>query len=115
MNVFWIGTALLLLVAGSASWLALRPRYARLEPTVTAITKELQKGWYQVSIIVTNRWSESLTVVSLRRVRPKSARIMAPAMSVSTKQGDFQVWSNPALDKPSKSIPIGTVVGPREV
>jgi hypothetical protein len=40
---------------------------------------------------------------------------MAPAMSVSTKQGDFQVWSNPALDKPSKSIPIGTVVAPREV
>jgi hypothetical protein len=39
---------------------------------------------------------------------------MAPITSVSTRQGNFQVWSDPAVDLPTTSIPIDMVVGPHE-
>jgi hypothetical protein len=39
---------------------------------------------------------------------------MAPIKSVSTPEGHFQVWSDPAIDKPATTIPVDLVVGPRE-
>ena len=39
---------------------------------------------------------------------------MAPVKSVSTKDYDFQIWSDPESDKPKKSIPLDFVVGPHE-
>ena len=39
---------------------------------------------------------------------------MAPIISVSTKQGDFQVWSNPAVDKLTTTIPLDIALGPHE-
>src|SRR4029077_4232864 len=81
-------------------------------PIITASLKELQKGWYQLSITVINRLPYQLFGVSLRRIRPRSARLMAPIISVSTEQGDFQVWSNPAVDKLLTTIPLSNALGP---
>jgi hypothetical protein len=63
---------------------------------------------------VINRLPYQLFGVSLRRIRPRSARLMAPIISVSTKQGDFQVWSNPAVDKLTTTIPLDIALGPHE-
>ena len=83
-------------------------------PIIRASLKELQKGWYQLSITVINRLPYQLFGVSLRRIRPRSARLMAPIISVSTKQGDFQVWSNPAVDKLTTTIPLDIALGAHE-
>lgn len=96
------------------AWFAFRARKTGEPPIITASLKELQKGWYQLSITVINRLPYQLFGVSLRRIRPRSARLMAPIMSVSTKQGDFQVWSNPAIDKLAKTIPLEIALGPHE-
>ena len=93
-----VATMVSVLVAAIA-WLAFRARKKGEPPIITASLKELQKGWYQLSITVINRLPYQLFGVSLRRIRPRSARLMPPIISVSTKQGDFQVWSNPAVDK----------------
>jgi hypothetical protein len=61
-----------------------------------------------------NRSPHGLLAVSLRRVKPRSARLMAPISSVSTNEGDFQVWSDPSNDKRSKSIPLDIAIGSRE-
>jgi hypothetical protein len=63
---------------------------------------------------VTNRAPHGLIAVSLRRVRPLSARLMAPVISSITKQGDFQVWSDPAIDKRTTTISLDTVLGPHQ-
>ena len=99
-------------VVTAIAWLAFRARKKGEPPIITASLKELQKGWYQLSITVINRLPYQLFGVSLRRIRPRSARLMAPIMSVNTKQGDFQVWSNPAVDKLTTTIPLDIALGP---
>lgn len=108
-----VATMVSVLVAAIA-WLAFRARKKGEPPIITASLKELQKGWYQLSITVINRLPYQLFGVSLRRIRPRSARLMAPIISVSTKQGDFQVWSNPAVDKLTTTIPLDIALGPHE-
>ncbi len=39
---------------------------------------------------------------------------MAPITSVSTRKGNFQVWSDPSTDIPETSIPLHLEVGPHE-
>ena len=108
-----VATMVSVLVAAIA-WLAFRARKKGEPPIITASLKELQKGWYQLSITVINRLPYQLFGVSLRRIRPRSALLMAPIISVSTKQGDFQVWSNPAVDKLTTTIPLDIALGPHE-
>ena len=106
--------ALVLLVAASTIRFVVRATRAGAEPIIRASFKQLQTDWYQVGIRIANRAPYRLAGVSLRRVRPRSARLMAPITSVSTRQGNFQVWSDPAVDLPTTSIPIDMVVGPHE-
>lgn len=104
----------LLVLAAVTARLAFRTNRAAADPIITASFKELRQGWYQVDMSVTNRANYALGGVSLRCLRPRSARLMAPIKSVSTKEGDFQIWSDPATDKTAKTIPLDFVVGPRE-
>src|SRR6476620_8642267 len=108
-----VATMVSVLVAAIA-WLAFCARKKGEPPIIAASLKELQKGWYQLSITVINRLPYQLFGVSLRRIHPRSARLMAPIMSVSTKQGDFQVWSNPAVDKLTTTIPLDIALGAHE-
>ena len=39
---------------------------------------------------------------------------MSPIQSVSTRKGDFQVWSDPATDKPKISIPLDLAIAAHE-
>ncbi len=105
---------LLLAVAGWTASFLLRAGEGTAEPIIRARAKELQKGWYQVDMRIANRAPYGLTGISLRRVRPRAARLMAPITSVSTRKGDFQVWSDPSTDSPKTSIPLHLEVGPHE-
>jgi len=110
----------LAIVAGLAAfaavlmWLALRKRPEAAPPLIAARYVWLREGWYQIDMRVINRAPFALGGVSLRCRRPRRARLMAPVKSVSTKEYDFQVWSDPESDKPEKSIPLDFVVGPHE-
>jgi hypothetical protein len=88
-------------------------RQRPVEPVIQASAKRLRDGWYQATITMVNRSPHALSAVSLRRVKPRSARLMAPISSVSTKEGDFQVWSDPSNDKRSTSIPLDIVIDQR--
>ena len=109
-----IAVALVLMIVALTMRFAFRAGRTGSEPIIRASFKQLQPDWYQVGMTVTNRAPYRLAGVSLRRVRPRSARLMAPITSVSTRQGNFQVWSDPAVDLPTTSIPIDMVVGPHE-
>jgi len=109
-----IAVALVLLVAASTIRFVVRAARAGAEPLIIATFRELQKGWYQVHIAVANQAPYGMVVDELRRVRPKSARLMAPITSVSTRKGDFQVWSDPTTDKATTSIPLDLSLGPYE-
>jgi hypothetical protein len=74
--------------------------------------RELNKRWYQVQIAVANRAPYTVIVDELRRVRPRAARLMAPIKQVSTREGEFQVWSHPTTDKATVSIPLELALGP---
>jgi hypothetical protein len=87
-------------------------RRARPTPIITARFKALQQGWYQIDMTIANRAPHALYGVSLRRVRPSSARLLAPIRAVSTRQGEFQVWADPATDRPTTTIQVGFVVAP---
>jgi hypothetical protein len=95
-------------------WLALRKRAEAAAPLIAASYVRLREGWYQIDMRVINRAHSALGGVSLRCLRPRRARLMAPVKSVSTKEYDFQIWSDPESDKPEKSIPLDFVVGPHE-
>jgi hypothetical protein len=88
-------------------------RQRPLEPIIQASAKRLRDGWYQATITMTNRSPRVLSAVSLRRVKPRSARLMAPVSSLSTDDGDFQVWSDPAKDRRSTSIPLDVAIDAR--
>jgi hypothetical protein len=111
----------LAIIAGVAAlaamllWFRLRRRDAGAPPLIAARYVWLREGWYQIEIRVINRAPFALGGASLRCLRPRRARLMAPIKSVSTKDYDFQIWSNPDSDKPEKSIPLDFVIGPHEV
>jgi hypothetical protein len=84
-----------------------------VQPIIQASAKHLRDGWYQATITMTNRSPHVLSAVSLRRVRPRAARLMAPVSSLSTDDGDFQVWSDPSNDKRSTSIPLDITLDSR--
>ena len=114
LQPYVVAATMVSVLVAAIAWLAFRARKKGEPPIVTASLKELQKGWYQLSITVINRLPYQLFGVSLRRIRPRSARLMPPIISVSTKQGDFQVWSNPAVDKLTTTIPLDIALGPQE-
>ena len=109
-----IVVVMVLVTSALAMSFAVRAKRGALQPLIRASFKRLREGWYQASITVTNRSPGILVGMSLRRVRPRSARLMAPITAVSTREGDFQVWSDPATDKPATTIPLGLVIAPRE-
>ena len=98
---------LTLLVSFLALEIYFSGRQRPLDPIIQASAKKLRQGWYQATITMINRSPHVLSAVSLRRVKPRSARLMAPITSLSTNDGDFQVWSDPSNDKRSTSIPLG--------
>jgi hypothetical protein len=102
-------------LAAALLWFGLRRRQRGPAPLVAARYFWLREGWYQIDMRVINRAPFALGGVSLRCLRPRHARLMAPVKSVSTKDYDFQTWSDPESDKPEKSIPLDFVVGPQEV
>ena len=109
-----IAVGVILVIAISTVRLALRTTRTGAEPIVRATSQRLKQGWYQINISVANRAPYRLVVDELRRVRPRSARLMAPIRSVSTRQGNFQVWSDPATDKATTSIPLDVAIAGRE-
>ena len=109
-----IAVALVLLVAASTIRFVVRATRAGAEPIIRASFRKLQEGWYQVNIAVANRAPYGLAVAELRRVRPRSARLMSPIRSVSTRQGNFQVWSDPTSDRPTASIPLDVAIAAHE-
>jgi hypothetical protein len=106
--------AVVVLIAGWTVSYVLCSARAGAPPVIRASFKELQKGWYQVQIAVANRAAYEVTVDDLRRVRPRGARLMAPIKQVSTRKGEFQVWSHPTTDKATTSIPLDLTLGPHE-
>ena len=111
-----LGIALIfvLSIAVSTVGFALRSRKAGAAPTIRATARKLKPGWYQLQIAVTNQAPYGVIVDELRRVRPRAARLMAPIQQVSTREGDFQVWSDPATDKARTSIPFDIALGPND-
>jgi hypothetical protein len=111
-----LGIALIfvLSIAVSTVGFALRSRKAGAAPTIRATARKLKPGWYQLQIAVTNQAPYGVIVDELRRLRPRAARLMAPIQQVSTREGDFQVWSDPATDKARTSIPFDIALGPND-
>jgi hypothetical protein len=105
---------LTLLVSFLALEIYFSGRHRPLDPIIQASAKKLRQGWYQATITMINRSPHVLSAVSLRRVKPRSARLMAPITSLSTNDGDFQVWSDPSNDKRSTSIPLDLAISSRE-
>jgi hypothetical protein len=100
-----------------AAWtiaFALRASRAGAAPVIRASFRELQKGWYQIQIAIANRAPYGVIVDELKRVRPRAARLMAPIKQVSTRKGEFQVWSHPSTDKATASIPLALALGPHD-
>lgn len=114
--VFQLGIAVvvIVLIAASTIRFALRSTRTGAEPLIKANAQKLREGWYQLNIAVANRAPYRLVVDELRRVRPKSARLMSPIQSVSTRRGDFQVWSDPTTDKAKTSIPLDIAIAAHE-
>lgn len=100
------------LIAGWGVSYALRTMRTAAPPVIRASFSELQKGWYQLQIAVANRAPYGIVVDQLRRVRPRGARLLAPIKQVSTREGEFQVWSHPSTDKATTSIPLALALGP---
>jgi hypothetical protein len=106
--------AVVLLIAASTISFAFRAARAGAEPIIKASFRELQKGWYQVQVAVANQAPYAVVVDELRRVRPRAARLMAPIKQISTRKGEFQVWSHPSTDKATTSIPLELALGPHD-
>jgi hypothetical protein len=107
-------SAVVVLIAGWTVSYVLRSARAGAPPVIRASFKELQKGWYQVQIAVANRAPYEVIVDELRRIRPRRIRLLAPIKQVSTRKGEFQVWSHPTTDKATTSIPLDLTLGPHE-
>jgi hypothetical protein len=105
----------LILLAAIALWFGLRRRPEGAPPLVAANHVRLRQDLYQVNLRLINRAAYALGGVSLRCLRPRSARLLAPIKSLSTKEGDFQIWSDPETDKPAKTIALDFVLGPHQM
>ena len=93
---------------------AFREKPSGAGPIVKATSLKLKPGWYQIDISVANRGPYRLFMEELRRVRPRSVRLMAPIKRVRTRDGDFQVWSDPATDRSATAISLDGVVAANE-
>jgi hypothetical protein len=109
-----IAVGLIVVVAAPILWFALRPGQTGAELIIRARLKKLQEDWYQVNLTLANRAPYGLVGVWLRRVRPRSARLIPPIKHVKTRRGVFQVWSDPAVDWLETSIPLDIAVGPHD-
>ena len=109
-----IVVAVVALIAGRTIDYALRAAKEGAEPVIRASFRELQKDWYQLHIAIANRAPYAVIVDELRRVRPRRARLLAPIKQVSTRKGEFQVWSHPSTDKATPSMPLDLTLGPHE-
>jgi hypothetical protein len=81
-----IAVILLLAVMAWTLRFALRAGEGTAGPIIRALAKELRKGWYQIDMRIANRAPYGLTSTSLRHVRPRTARLMAPIKPVSTRR-----------------------------
>lgn len=99
-------------VFGAVAWFAYRARQVGVTPLVAASHVLLRQGWYQINLRVINRAAYALGGVSLRCLKPRRARLLAPISSVSLKEGDFQIWADPETDKPVRTIALDFVIGP---
>jgi hypothetical protein len=109
-----IAVVLILSIAVSTLSFVFRSRNSGAAPIVRATSRKLKPGWYQLHITVANQAPYGVIVDDLKRVRPRSARLMPPIQQVSTRDGDFQVWADPATDKARTSIPLDILLGPNE-
>ncbi|MGH6865085.1 MAG: hypothetical protein ACREDO_02650 [Methyloceanibacter sp.] len=63
---------------------------------------------------MTNRSPNGLVGVSLTRLRPRGARLLAPVRQITTREGTFPSWADPASDRATKTIALDLVLGPHE-
>jgi hypothetical protein len=96
----------ILAIAVTTIGFAVRSIRAGAEPSIKASFRKLQAGWFQLHVSVANQAPYPLVVDQLRRIKPRAARLMAPIKQVSTRKGEFQVWSHPSTDKATASIPL---------
>jgi hypothetical protein len=111
-----LGIVLLVILAIAVSTIgfAFRSIRAGVEPSIEASFRKLQSGWFQLHVSIANQAPYALVVDELKRVKPRAARLMAPIKQVSTRKGEFQVWSHPTTDKATASIPLDLHLGPHE-
>ena len=83
-------------------------------PIIKASFRKLQTGWFQLHVSIANQAPYPVIVGGLKRVSPRAARLMAPIKQISTRKGEFQVWSHPTTDKATTSIPLDLHLGPHE-
>ena len=103
-----------LAIAVSTIGFAFRSSRAGAEPIIKASFRKLQTGWFQLHVSIANQAPYAVVVDELKRVKPRAARLMAPIKQVSTRKGEFQVWSHPTTDKATTSIPLDLHLGPHE-
>jgi hypothetical protein len=101
-----------ILVVLAALVFALARRHGEDRPAIEAKATTLREGLHQIDIKVTNRGPHALAAESLRRVRPLAARLLAPVTQVATREGNFQVWSDPEGDQPTTKIAVDLMLGP---
>lgn len=109
-----IVVAVVLAIAVWTISFAFRSSRAGAEPIIEASFRKLQTGWFQLHVSIANQAPYAVVVDELKRVSPRSARLMAPIKQVSTRKGEFQVWSHPTTDKATTSIPLDLHLGPHE-
>ena len=110
-----LGVVLVVLtIAASTIGFAFRSRRAGDEPMIKASFRKLQSGWFQLHVSIANQAPYAVIVDELKRVKPRAARLMAPIKQVSTRKGEFQVWSHPTTDKATTSIRLDLHLGPHE-
>jgi hypothetical protein len=106
--------AVIVAMAVSTIGLAFRSSRAGFEPIVKASFRKLQAGWFQLNVSIANQAPYAVVVDELKRVQPRTGRLMAPIKQVSTRKGEFQVWSHPTTDKATTSIPLDLHLGSHE-
>ena len=104
----------ILAIAVSTIGFAFRSIRAGVEPSIEASFRKLQAGWFQLHVSIVNQAPYPLVIDELKRIKPRAARLMAPIKQVSTRKGEFQVWSHPTTDKATASIPLDLHLGPHE-
>ena len=107
----WVFALQLVTIAASTIGFAFRSRRAGDEPMIKASFRKLQSGWFQLHVSIANQAPYAVVVDELKRVKPRAARLMAPIKQVSTRKGEFQVWSHPTTDKATTSIPLDLHLG----